>query len=392
MKKTLLCLTLAGLLSACGGSDNDSGSNQNPPPSNQTTENYGTFLNSSVDNVSYETSSGISGTLTEENKTFKYQSGDKVQFSISGVQIGGLVTAQDNISPADLFTDETAQKNLLSFIDALDSDPDTDGVQISDEILEKLKNIPSITFDQPFENFSTQISETNLLNDQVLVSPDEIVIKQQQVFYKDIAGTWQSHENNSVAVIHILTNGNYILGQASPKDAESEAGIELGSLQWNPLNNSFEPTITHDTNGTAGLSHASDDKPYTLSSDGTYLILHEPGANSTYKLTRVKQSSGLVGTWKFSETQLFAFFDNNYYFFLDGIGGDDCGWAGIEYGKYSITSNTLAVTEVLYDTNGCGGLHDTSDSAKVNATYSISGTSLTLHLQGEDTFTLQRSN
>ena len=201
MKKTLLCLTLAGLLSACGGSDNDSGSNQNPPPSNQTTENYGTFLNSSVDNVSYETSSGISGTLTEENKTFKYQSGDKVQFSISGVQIGGLVTAQDNISPADLFTDETAQKNLLSFIDALDSDPDTDGVQISDEILEKLKNIPSITFDQPFENFSTQISETNLLNDQVLVSPDEIVIKQQQVFYKDIAGTWQSHENNSVAVI-----------------------------------------------------------------------------------------------------------------------------------------------------------------------------------------------
>ncbi len=35
MKKTLLCLTLAGLLSACGGSDNDSGSSD-PPPSNTT--------------------------------------------------------------------------------------------------------------------------------------------------------------------------------------------------------------------------------------------------------------------------------------------------------------------------------------------------------------------
>ncbi len=31
-------------------------------------------------------------------------------------------------------------------------------------------------------------------------------------------------------------------------------------------------------------------------------------------------------------------------------------------------------------------------AAKVNATYSISGTSLTLHPQGEDTITLQRSN
>ena len=119
-------------------------------------------------------------------------------------------------------------------------------------------------------------------------------------------------------------------------------------------------------------------------------MLTDVGSNSTYILTKVKQSSGLVGTWQFNQTHLFAFFDTGFYFLLDTEG--DCDNPGIEYGKYSITSNTLAITEVLYDTNGCGGLHDTSDSAKVNATYSISGTSLTLHPQGEDTITLQRSN
>ncbi len=35
---------------------------------------------------------------------------------------------------------------------------------------------------------------------------------------------------------------------------------------------------------------------------------------------------------------------------------------------------------------------DSWDGSKVNATYSISGTSLTLHPQGEDSVTLQRSN
>ncbi len=91
-------------------------------------------------------------------------------------------------------------------------------------------------------------------------------------------------------------------------------------------------------------------------------MLTDVGSNSTYILTKVKQSSGLVGTWQFNQTHLFAFFDTGFYFLLD-TEGVMCDNPGIEYGKYSITANTLAVTEVLYDTNGCGGLHDTSDSS-----------------------------
>ena len=212
-------------------------------------------------------------------------------------------------------------------------------------------------------------------------------------FYKDIAGTWEIGRTNASAVLlHILPDGRYALGEADVADETGKPGIEIGQLNWNALTSALNPVISIDTNGDYGLSHPDNDGQYRLSYNGTDLVLTDVGSNSTYILTKVKQSSGLVGTWKFSETQLFAFFDNNYYFFLDGIGGDDCGWAGIEYGKYSITSNTLAVTEVLYDTNDCGGLQDSWDGSKVNATYSISGTSLTLHPQGEDSVTLQRSN
>lgn len=210
-------------------------------------------------------------------------------------------------------------------------------------------------------------------------------------FYKDIAGTWEiGRTNKSAVLLHILPDGRYALGEADLADETGKPGIEIGQLNWNALTSALNPVISIDTNGDYGLSHPDNDGHHRLSYNGTDLVLTDVGSNSTYILTKVKQSSGLVGTWQFNQTHLFAFFDTGFYFLLDTEG--DCDNPGIEYGKYSITSNTLAVTEVLYDTNGCGGLHDTSDSAKVNATYNISGTSLTLHPQGEPSVTLQRSN
>ena len=68
MKKTLLCLTLAGLLSAWGGSDNDSDSNTNPPPSSAT--QIGVLTDGPVAGVKYlrASSSGdsIEGTTNDK--------------------------------------------------------------------------------------------------------------------------------------------------------------------------------------------------------------------------------------------------------------------------------------------------------------------------------------
>ena len=393
MKKTLLCLTLAGLLSACGGSDNDSGSSAPPPSSYLKT---GILTDGPVTGVKYlrTSSSGESiEDFTNDKGEFKYAEGDTVRFFIGDVQLGEAIEAKARITPLDLAESENARTNLMVFLQTLDAGGDhSDGIQITPETQTALTDV-NLNFEQNSTDFAAEVlSKTPLTVDQ-LVTPEKAAENFQASFYKDIAGTWEIGRNNTSAVLlHILPDGRYALGEADVADETGKSGIETGRLNWNALTSALSPVISVDTNGDYGLSHPDNDGHYRLSYNGTDLVLTDVGSNSTYILTKVKQSSGLVGTWQFNQTHLFAFFDTGFYFLLDTEGDDDCANPGIEYGKYSMTANTLAATEVLYDTNDCGGLQDSWDGSKVNATYSISGTSLTLHPQGEDLVTLQRSN
>ncbi|WP_257222294.1 hypothetical protein [Acinetobacter sp. YH1901136] len=281
----------------------------------------------------------------------------------------------------------------MVFLQTLDYGGDhSDGIQITAETQTALTAV-NLNFEQNSTDFAAEVlSKTPLTVDQ-LVTPEKAAENFQASFYKDIAGTWEiGRTNTSAVLLHILPDGRYALGEADEADVTGQPGIEIGRLNWNALTSALSPEISLDTNGDYGLSHPDNDGQYRLSYNGTDLVLTDVGSNSTYILTKVKQSSGLVGTWKFSETQLFAFFDNNYYFFLDGEGGEDCGWAGIEYGKLSINANTLTPTEVFYDTNECAGLHDSFDNSKSIVNYTISGTSLTIGSEGEDPIILQRSN
>lgn len=394
MKKTLLCLTLAGLLSACGGSDNDSDSNPNPPPSSTT--QIGVLTDGPVVGVKYVRASGsgesIEGTTNDKGE-FKYEEGDTVRFLIGDVQLGEVIEAKARITPLDLAESENARTNLMVLLQSLDADGDhSNGIEISAET-QAAFNAVNLDFKQSSTDFATEVLSKTPLTEAQLVTPEKAAENFQATFYKDIAGTWEiGRTNTSAVVLHILPDGRYALGEADEADVTGQPGIEIGRLNWNALTSALSPEISLDTNGDYGLSHPDNDGHYRLSYNGTDLVLTDVGSNSTYILTKVKQSSGLVGTWKFSETQLFAFFDNNYYFFLDGEGGEDCGWAGIEYGKLSINANTLTPTEVFYDTNECAGFHDSFDNSKSIVNYTISGTSLTIGTEGEPSVTLQRSN
>lgn len=394
MKKTLLCLTLAGLLSACGGSDNDSDSNTNPQPSPST--QIGVLTDGPVVGVKYvrASSSGesIEGTTNDKGE-FKYEEGDTVRFLIGDVQLGEVIEAKARITPLDLAESENARTNLMVLLQSLDADGDhSNGIEISAET-QAAFNAVNLDFKQSSTDFATEVLSKTPLTEAQLVTPEKAAENFQATFYKDIAGTWEiGRTNTSAVVLHILPDGRYVLGEADEADVTGQPGIEIGRLNWNALTSALSPEISLDTNGDYGLSHPDNDGHYRLSYNGTDLVLTDVGSNSTYILTKVKQSSGLVGTWKFSETQLFAFFDNNYYFFLDGEGGEDCGWAGIEYGKLSINANTLTPTEVFYDTNECAGFHDSFDNSKSIVNYTISGTSLTIGTEGEPSVTLQRSN
>jgi len=385
MKKTLLCIALAGLLSACGGSDDNSST---PPTSNIGTQT-GVLTDAVIAGVRYVTSSGATG-FTNDDGEFNFNEGETVKFYIGDVQLGDEIEAKERVTPLDLAETENARLNLLVFLQSLDGDDNDDKLQISTATTDALKN-QSINFDQPYNDFKNEAIVKTVIPEEKLVNEEDAKAHFQATFYKDIAGTWEINRTDNTAVlIHILEDGRYALGEAEAKDESGQAGIEMGRLKWNATTTVIEPEILHDTNGEWGLSHPAENKPYSLNFNGTQLILTEPGVNAEYRLNRVKQSNSLVGTWRLNETHLFAFFDNNYYFFLDTEGGDDCGWPGIEYGKYTLSANTLTTTEVLFDTNECGGLQDSSNGSKTIASINISNNNLILHPQGEDPVTLQR--
>ena len=385
MKKTLLCIALAGLLSACGGSDD----NSSTPPTNNVGTQTGVLTDGIISGVTYITSSGATG-FTNDDGEFNFNEGETVKFYIGDVQLGDEIEAKERVTPLDLAETENARLNLLVFLQSLDGDDNDDKLKISTATTDALKN-QSINFDQPYNDFKNEAIVKTVIPEEKLVNEEDAKAHFQATFYKDIAGTWEINRTDNTAVlIHILEDGRYALGEAEAKDESGQAGIEMGRLKWNATTTVIEPEILHDTNGEWGLSHPAENKPYSLNFNGTQLILTEPGVNTEYRLNRVKQSNSLVGTWRLNETHLFAFFDNNYYFFLDTEGGDDCGWPGIEYGKYTLSANTLTTTEVLFDTNECGGLQDSSNGGKTIANINISNNNLILHPQGEDPVTLQR--
>lgn len=400
MKKTLLSITLAALLTACGGSDNDSSNNSPPSPPPSTASQIGVLTDGPVGGVKYvktsSTGESIEGTTNLDGE-FEYNEGDTVRFFIGDVQLGEAIEAKARITPLDLAESENARTNLMVFLQTLDDDGDhSNGIKITADTQTALTAV-NMNFEQAPAEFSTTfvnevIPKTDIPLDRI-VTPEKAAENFQATFYKDIAGTWEIGRTESTAVIlHILPTGQYAIGEADITDETGHAGIEMGRLNWNSIDSTLIPLISEDTNGDYGLSHPDNNGHFRLNYNGTNLVLTDVGSNSIYIFNKVKQSTGLVGTWKLNQTHLFAFFDTGYYFFLDTEGDDDCATPGIEYGKYTTTANTLSATEILYDTNDCGGLHDPWDNSKVNATYSISGTSLTLHPQGEDPVTLQRSN
>ncbi|MDM1487147.1 MULTISPECIES: hypothetical protein [Acinetobacter] len=394
MKKTLLCLTLAGLLSACGGSDNDSSDDHPSPNPPATTTQTGVLTDGPVSGVKYIRSSStdsIEG-MTNDDGEFQYIEGEEIRFFIGDVQLGEVVEAKERITPLDLAETPEARTNLMVFLQSLDDHGDhSDGIQITEDTRTAFTAV-NLDFNQSFTDFSNEIvSKMGIPQDQ-LITPEEAASNFQATFYKDIAGSWELDRGETNAIVlHILPDGRYAIGEAYPSDETGFTGIEFGSLNWDSVTTGLNPSIMRDTNGDYGLSHPDENGQYRLNYNGKDLVVTETRSDGVANFTRIEQSTGLVGTWALNETHLFAFFESGHYFLLDLQGDNDCATPGIEYGKYSTTANTLAVTANLFDTNGCGGLHDSTNGNMINATYSISGTSLTLHPQGEDPVTFQRS-
>ena len=152
----LVMLAFAGGCGSGGGGDG-SGTGASSDAGTAPVLKEGTFIDSVVEGMEYETDtqSGV----TDGEGTFTYYEGEIVTFFIGDVVLGEAM-AKPTMTPIDLVdeaVDETHPTvvNICRFLQSLDVDGNIDdSINISAEIRDALKGQPPVDFNQTIENFT----------------------------------------------------------------------------------------------------------------------------------------------------------------------------------------------------------------------------------------------
>jgi len=190
-------------------------------------------------------------------------------------------------------------------------------------------------------------------------------------------------------VLRAAPSGEYLLGEISPAEGGGMAGVEAGTVTFGGFDTDgywINPAATTvDTNGQRGLSNPSTCNRLKVTGD---TLLHRDDCSTTwYSIPRMENDpTGIVGAWSVAtpgtiKAQLVLFFSNGTFANLDpiGNGGPGCGSPGVEFGTYSYNPSTkiLKVSNITYNTDGCGGFSDSAFVLPAGGTLTLSGDGLT---------------
>ncbi len=151
-----LALILTFVLSGCGGSSGSS-SVETEPDSPDLSE--GVFLDSAVEGLQFRLGDELR--LTDEDGTFQYPEGERVQFFIGDIELGSAVGAAI-LTPLDLVpgaVDETDPVviNLIRFLQTLDDDGDpANGITIASAVRD-LSQGRTVNFSQNIDQFEAAV-------------------------------------------------------------------------------------------------------------------------------------------------------------------------------------------------------------------------------------------
>lgn len=121
----------------------------------------GIFIDSDVVNIAYKTATQRG--VTTSKGEFKYMEGETIVFSVGDIQFPEVKT-KSVITPLDLAKtsdiNDTQAVNIARFLQSLDSDLNTDGIQIAAKAHEKAKElqIENVDFSETVE-FESSISQ-----------------------------------------------------------------------------------------------------------------------------------------------------------------------------------------------------------------------------------------
>lgn len=154
MMKKRLCFSIlsALVISACGGGGGGGGAAlppaPPPPPPPPASVLVGQFKDGNVQGLTFSTAT--QNGMTDAMGTFRYQSGENVEFSIGGVVIGSA-QGQPILTPIDLVAGGTSSStevlNIVRFLLVLDQNEDaTDGISISQSVRDVAANWTQVEF------------------------------------------------------------------------------------------------------------------------------------------------------------------------------------------------------------------------------------------------------
>lgn len=388
LRSLVPALAGAALLAGCGGGGTPAGDG----------ELIGILSDSPVQGVTYLRNGTEAGT-TNILGQFRYRAGETLQFRIGKLVLGSLTGSADvsTVTPLELaqslaLADRPDRvTNLLILLQALDVDGDPDGgITIPAAAVAALDTDAEAALLDLDADPAVFLADTDL--DAIVTaintaggsaakpaSAAAALAHAEQTFLSSLAGSYlgTSRAGNPVA-IRFLDNGDFLLGEVGASVSGSQAGLERGSIAWNPATGEATVSMVQDSNGNWGLSYISGLADVQFRLDGDDLVVAERNAGtgaviSSYRLPRhYNAGSGFAGTWvKDSATSLQAL---HLFKRADGIvmavnpTGDKtllgkttagCNQAGVEFGNYAVGTGFLEFSNIsLYDTDGCGGLHD----------------------------------
>lgn len=422
-----LCVGLSAWLTACGGGSLDTawartdqaatGDQANP------TALIGTFADSPVSGLSYETSSGLSG-VTDAQGRFRFQAGDTITLRIAGVDIG-TVPASTLLTPASLAggdEDSARFSNLLVMLQSLDADGDpSNGITLPPGLpADQVRDIVALLDVDPidFADGGYNVGLQSLATGGYIRSAEEAAQHYASTMalldptLGSAAGVWQATgEDGTAYVLRLSSSGRYVLASMQA-GVPAASGLSQGTLgrdpqgQWAVLDVKLDTrSATVPSSLQAGESIGLSLVRGAQSSAQDQLTLSrslDQGAG-LWRLSfqRVPQSADLVGAWSTSPElkpgrlmMLFgepdAHSGQGPITVLDPQGDVSCEASGqpirgVEQGVFVQDGNNLSFLTPTVDTNGCAGIHDGhSPIGPLVYTVSPDGVTLTLILPAPD--------
>lgn len=179
LKMTTLSLSIMTslLLVGCGGGDSNNTNTNNNSAGN--TNITGQFIDSSVEGLDYNCSSGTNG-ITDSFGNYTCKVGDNVTFTINGFLLGST-TVQNVITPRTFYNDDnTSAVNMAQLLQTLDSDNNpNNGIKIdqNDAAVKALKDV-NISFNQAdFDSAIVTYIGKTLVSEQNATKHMDIAIK-----------------------------------------------------------------------------------------------------------------------------------------------------------------------------------------------------------------------